>query len=148
MSLPDRLVGFVDECTFLTKSGHVGVVYQLRGQDAEGLTHSQRQASVHQFEAALRLLDEHYRIYAHQRLLGAVSHVAWARVGVPPAPRCRSERALTAGDGQKLLGALTSATIRGALEYRACDEKARFNPTRVPFSFAESLKGLDRRLPG
>lgn len=57
--------GFVDECTFLTKGGHVGVVYQLRGQDAEGLTHAQRRAIVHQFEAALRLLDEHCRVYQY-----------------------------------------------------------------------------------
>ena len=59
------LWGFVDESTFLTKSGHVGIVYQLRGQDAEGLTHPQRQTIVHQFEAALRLLDEHCRVYQY-----------------------------------------------------------------------------------
>ena len=59
------LWGFVDESAFLTKSGHVGVVYQLRGQDAEGLTHPQRQSVVHQFEAALRLLDERCRVYQY-----------------------------------------------------------------------------------
>ena len=40
------LWGFVDESTFLTKAGHVGVVYRLRGVDYEGLSHSQRQALV------------------------------------------------------------------------------------------------------
>lgn len=59
------LWGFVDEHTFLTKSGHVGVVFQVRGQDAEGLTHAHRQAVVHQFEAALRLLDERCRMYQY-----------------------------------------------------------------------------------
>ena len=59
------LWGFVDEHTFLTKAGHVGVVYQMRGPDAEGLTHAQRQGLVHQFEAALRLLDEHCRVYQY-----------------------------------------------------------------------------------
>ncbi len=59
------LWGFVDEHTFLTKGGHVGTVYQLRGQDAEGLTHAQRQTVVHQFEAALRLLDDHCRVYQY-----------------------------------------------------------------------------------
>jgi type IV secretion system protein VirB4 len=59
------LWGFVDDTTFLTKCGHVGVVYHLRGQDAEGLTHSQRRSLVHQFEAALRLLDEHCRVYQY-----------------------------------------------------------------------------------
>jgi hypothetical protein len=38
------LWGFVDDHTFLTKAGHVGVVYRLRGIDGEGLTHPQRRA--------------------------------------------------------------------------------------------------------
>ena len=32
-----RVVGFVDEHTFLTKAGHVGVLYRIRGQDTEAL---------------------------------------------------------------------------------------------------------------
>src|SRR5688572_7398418 len=59
------LWGFVDDTTFLTKSGHVGIVYQIRGVDYEGLSHSQRQAIAHRFEAALRLLDEHCRVYEY-----------------------------------------------------------------------------------
>ena len=55
---------------------------------------------------------------------------------------------LATPEAQKLLGALTSVTITGALEYQACDDKVCFNPTRVPISFAVSLKGLDRRPPG
>ena len=59
------LWGFVDDTTFLTKAGHVGVVYRLRGVDYEGLSHPQRQALAHRFEAALRLLDEHCRVYQY-----------------------------------------------------------------------------------
>jgi type IV secretion system protein VirB4 len=59
------LWGFVDEWTFLTKAGHVGLVYRLRGVDYEGLSHPQRQALTHRFEAALRLLDEHCRVYQY-----------------------------------------------------------------------------------
>ena len=59
------LWGFVDDTTFLTKAGHVGVVYRLRGIDCEGLTHGQRAAFVHRFEAGLRLLDEHCRVYQY-----------------------------------------------------------------------------------
>ena len=33
------LWGFVDDTTFLTKAGHVGVVYRMRGIDYEGLSH-------------------------------------------------------------------------------------------------------------
>jgi hypothetical protein len=46
---------------------------------------------------------------------------------------------------QKLLGSMTSATISGAVEYQACDDKVCFNPSRVPVSFTVKLKELDRR---
>ena len=59
------LWGFVDDTTFLTKAGHVGVVYRVRGVDYEGLSHPQRQALAHRFEAGLRLLDEHCRVYQY-----------------------------------------------------------------------------------
>lgn len=59
------LWGFVDDTTFLTKSGHVGVVYRVRGVDYEGLSHPQRQALAHRFEAAVRLLDDRCRLYQY-----------------------------------------------------------------------------------
>jgi len=59
------LWGFVDDTTFLTKAGHVGTVYRVRGVDYEGLSHGQRQTLAHRFEAALRLLDEHCRVYQY-----------------------------------------------------------------------------------
>jgi len=49
---------------------------------------------------------------------------------------------------QKLLGSMPSATITGALEYQACDDKVCFNPARVPVSFTVTLKSLDRKPPG
>ncbi len=57
--------GFVDDETFLTKTGHLGVVYSVRGVDGEALPHPQRRALTHRFEAALRLLDEHCRVYQY-----------------------------------------------------------------------------------
>ena len=59
------LWGFVDDTTFLTKAGHVGVVYRVRGVDYEGLSHAQRQTLGHRFAAGLRLLDEHCRVYQY-----------------------------------------------------------------------------------
>ena len=49
---------------------------------------------------------------------------------------------------QKLLGSLPSATITGALEYQACDDKICYNPSRVPISFTVTLKALDRKPAG
>jgi hypothetical protein len=51
-------------------------------------------------------------------------------------------------EAQKLLGAMTAATLSGALEYQACDDKVCFNPVRVPISFTIVVKPLDRRPPG
>src|SRR2546425_9639471 len=59
------LWGFVDDETFLTKAGHVGVVFRLTGVDDEGLDEAARRDVVHRFEAALRVLDEHCRVYQY-----------------------------------------------------------------------------------
>ena len=75
------LWGFVDESTFLTKAGHVGLVYRLRGIDAEGLTHAQRRTAIRQFEGVLRPLDEHWRVYQY------VLKQATAPFEAPPASR-------------------------------------------------------------
>lgn len=55
---------------------------------------------------------------------------------------------LAAQEAQKLLGTMATATITGALEYQACDDKVCFNPARVPISFSIAVKPLDRRPPG
>ncbi|MEO7888846.1 MAG: hypothetical protein ABIW19_02485 [Vicinamibacterales bacterium] len=59
------LWGFVDDATFLTKGGAVGVMYRLHGVDFECLDHPQREAVVHRFEQALRQLDESFRVYQY-----------------------------------------------------------------------------------
>ena len=83
------LWGFVDDHTFLTKAGHVGVVYRLHGRDAEGLTHDQRRVLVHQMEAALRLLDETCRVYQYVLKAEAPAFVP------PPCSRPVGQEALT-----------------------------------------------------
>ena len=55
---------------------------------------------------------------------------------------------LATPDVQKLLGAMTSITITGELEYQACDDKVCFNPARVPVSLTLAMTPLDRRPPG
>jgi hypothetical protein len=49
---------------------------------------------------------------------------------------------------QKALAAMPTISIAGALEYQACDDKACYNPVRLPFSFTVTTKVLDRRPPG
>jgi hypothetical protein len=57
--------GFVDDHTFITKAGHVGLVYRVSGVDYECLDQTQRRDVVHRFEAALRLLDDSCRVYQY-----------------------------------------------------------------------------------
>src|SRR5688572_9003001 len=57
--------GFVDDHTFITKAGHLGLVYRVSGVDYECLDQSQRRDIVHRFEASLRLLDESCRVYQY-----------------------------------------------------------------------------------
>ena len=59
------LYGFMDEHTFLTKSGDLGVVFRVRGVDAECLDHSERDQIARRFEGAIRTLDERFRIYQY-----------------------------------------------------------------------------------
>jgi type IV secretion system protein TrbE len=57
--------GFVDDQTFITKAGHLGLVYRVGGVDYECLDQAQRRDVVHRFEAALRLLDDSCRVYQY-----------------------------------------------------------------------------------
>lgn len=59
------LWGFVDDHTFVTKAGDVGLAFEMRGPDAEALTPEHRQRHTHQFESALRLLNENVRVYQY-----------------------------------------------------------------------------------
>lgn len=59
------LYGFVDEHTFLTKSGDLGVVLRVPGVDAECLDHSERDHVARRFESAIRTFDERFRIYQY-----------------------------------------------------------------------------------
>jgi hypothetical protein len=62
---PAGALGIRRRGTFLTKAGPRRRGLRLRGVDYEGLSHPQRRALTHRFEAALRLLDEHCRVYQY-----------------------------------------------------------------------------------
>jgi type IV secretion system protein VirB4 len=86
------LWGFVDDHVFLTKAGHVGLVYAVRGVDYERLTHQQRQALVHQVEAGLRMFDERCRLYQYV-LKRAMDPVVPASCRMPVANEAIQRRA-------------------------------------------------------
>ena len=59
------LWGFIDDHTFLTKAGALGLVYRLAGVDDECLDPGDRHAIAHRLEQALRQLDESFRVYQY-----------------------------------------------------------------------------------
>ena len=60
-----NLYGFLDEQVFLTKSGDLGVILEVRGVDYECLDGASVDALTKRLESALRLFDENYRIYQY-----------------------------------------------------------------------------------
>jgi type IV secretion system protein TrbE len=60
-----NLFGFLDENVFLTKTGDVGVVLEMRGVDYECLDAANVDALTKRLESALRLFDENFRVYQY-----------------------------------------------------------------------------------
>jgi type IV secretion system protein TrbE len=60
-----NVCSFIDEHTFLTKSGDVGQVFKVQGIDYECLDHPEIDAFARRFEAALRTLTEDFRLYQY-----------------------------------------------------------------------------------
>ena len=60
-----NLFGFVDSQTFLTKSGDLGVVIQVRGIDYECLDPDELDRVARRFEATLKVFDERFRVYQY-----------------------------------------------------------------------------------
>jgi type IV secretion system protein TrbE len=60
-----NLYGFIDSHVFLTKSGEVGVILEVRGVDYECLEDRSIDTLTKRFESALKLFDENYHIYQY-----------------------------------------------------------------------------------
>jgi type IV secretion system protein TrbE len=60
-----NLYGFLSDQVFLTKSGELGVMLEVRGVDYECLDGSSIDALTKRLESAFRLFDENYRIYQY-----------------------------------------------------------------------------------
>ena len=71
-----NVCSFIDEHTFLTKSGDLGAVFKVQGIDYECLDHSEINAFARRFEAALRSLTEEFRLYQYllKRSKPAIPH--------------------------------------------------------------------------
>jgi type IV secretion/conjugal transfer VirB4 family ATPase len=60
-----NLYGFIDNNVFLTKTGAVGVIVEVRGVDYECLDQVMLDQLTKRLESALKLFDENYRIYQY-----------------------------------------------------------------------------------
>src|ERR1700678_4137885 len=60
-----NLYGFIGPSVFLTKSGEVGVILEVRGVDYECLDGAVIDGLTKRLESALKLFDEKYRVYQY-----------------------------------------------------------------------------------
>ena len=60
-----NLFGFIGPHIFLTKSGEVGVILEVRGVDYECLDGVSIDGFTKRLESALKLFDENYRLYQY-----------------------------------------------------------------------------------
>src|SRR5271165_2054235 len=60
-----NLYGFIGPHTFLTKTGEVGVILEVRGVDYECLDDASIEGLTKRLESALKLFDENYRLYQY-----------------------------------------------------------------------------------
>src|SRR5207245_8013459 len=60
-----NLYGFLSDQVFLTKSGELGVILEVRGVDYECLDDASIDGLTKRLESALKLFDENYRIYQY-----------------------------------------------------------------------------------
>jgi len=60
-----NLYGFIDEHAFLTKTGDLGVILEVRGVDYECLDGASIDGLTKRLESALKLFDERYRVYQY-----------------------------------------------------------------------------------
>src|SRR5467141_4964119 len=60
-----NLYGFVDSHVFLTKTGDLGVILEVRGVDYECQDESTLDSLTKRLESALKLFDDNYRIYQY-----------------------------------------------------------------------------------
>src|SRR5277367_6625045 len=66
-SLSERinLYGFIGPHVFLTKSGEVGAILEVRGVDYECLDAASLDTFTKRLESAFKLFDENYRVYQY-----------------------------------------------------------------------------------
>jgi type IV secretion system protein TrbE len=60
-----NLYGFIGPHVFLTKSGEVGVILEVRGVDYECLDGASIDGFTKRLESALKLFNENYRVYQY-----------------------------------------------------------------------------------
>ncbi|MGC1966074.1 MAG: hypothetical protein WA673_06415, partial [Candidatus Acidiferrales bacterium] len=60
-----NLYGFIGPQVFLTKTGEVGIVLEVRGVDYECLDDASIDGLTKRLESALKLFDENHRVYQY-----------------------------------------------------------------------------------
>jgi type IV secretion/conjugal transfer VirB4 family ATPase len=152
-----NLFGFLDENTFLTKTGDVGIVLEVSGVDYECLDDDTIDALTKRLESALRVFDENYRVYQYlfKRNHAAIPHKFYGNPVVDAAIRNRVSYLADKADRLYslslyfvvLLEGLSSAdTLAGLAAELPKHPKSALADLRTCFSTNGQVVRLDRDL--
>src|ERR1700723_1678250 len=115
-----NLYGFIGPHVFLTKSGEVGVILEVRGVDYECLDDASIDGFTKRLESALKLFDENYRLYQYlfKRNSPVIHHKLYGKPVVDAA--IKSRIAYLAGKAETLfsLGIYYVVVFEGILHAR------------------------------
>jgi len=149
-----NLYGFVDDSVFLTKSGGLGAVLEIRGVDYEGLETTALDKLTKRLESAFRLFDENYRVYQYlfKRNSPGIPYTLYGDTVVDAATTNRI--AYLEGKSQSLFSlSIYFVVIFEGLRFRGNDDllkhpRRALGELRAWFSTTKQVVSLDCQLTG
>ncbi len=164
LSAQINLFGFIGSCAFLTKSGEVGVILEVRGVDYECLDGATTDGLIKRLESALKLFDESYRVYQYlfKRNNERIPYKLYGNAIVDSAIQNRIAYLGTKADTLFSLsiyyavlyrGPQTSAKLGGALaefpknpRKAACDLRAHFSSQKQIVALGRNVSNAEAAL--
>jgi type IV secretion/conjugal transfer VirB4 family ATPase len=127
-----NLYGFIGPEVFLTKTGEVGLILEVRGVDYECLDLATTDRLTKRFESALKLFDENYRVYQYlfKRNSESIPHQFYGNAVVDAAIRNRIAYLVSKTDTLFSLSIYYVVLYQGSRISHALDSALAEFPTR------------------
>lgn len=152
-----NLFGFVGPSVFLTKSGEVGLILEIRGVDYECLDSALIDGFTKRLESALKLFDENHRVYQYLFKRNN-ERIPYTLYGNPIVDAAIKNRIAYLGTKAETLFSLslyyvvlykgfeTTAKLTGALSELPKNPRKALGDLRTHFSSQKRIVALGRRV--